>query len=288
MHCSESKSEDRYREWEEVAECPVCAATERDVVFAPDIARCGGCGTCYRSSRPTQAEIGRFYEGGVTYDWWKPEEAVRRRLWRRRAELVRRHQPGGRLLDVSTGDGHFLEVAREFGWRAEGTEFSRRAAALCRERGFEVVIGAPGEIKAEAGGYDVVSLWHVLEHLPRPMEALRRAREWLRPGGVLVVAVPNETRALLGARLARRHPFGALHWGHEVHLTHFVPRTLRVALERAGFEPAEFGVDDVEVKPTRRTERRRRRQELLNRLTGWHWSAAMYAIARKPVRRDVV
>lgn len=271
-----------YREFEDVPTCPVCGSASRRGVFGPGLVLCANCRTCYRSSRPTQAEIGRFYESGMTYGWWKEEETIRRRLWLRRAELLWRHRPGGRLLDVSTGDGHFLEVARERGWQAEGTEFSRHAAELCAERGFTVRIGAPDAVEAEAGAYDVVSLWHVLEHLPRPMEALVRAREWLRPGGVLVVAVPNETRAFWRSRRTGRHPFGPLEWGHEVHLVHFVPGTLRTALVRAGFEVAEFGVDDVEVRPTRRTDRCRRWQECLNRLTGWHYSTAMYAIARKP------
>lgn len=197
-------------------------------------------------------------------------------------QLIQRHAPPGRLLDISTGDAHFLQVARDAGFEVTGTEFSEHAADLCRKRGFDVHVGA-FEGLPDSCPFDVITLWHVLEHLPHPGQALLRIGRLLGPGGICVIAVPNEDHSLFfPPKSARANPFGELLWGHEVHLVYFQLATLRQALLRSGFEILECGVDDVEILPDWKTKVAHVYQQSLYRLCGWHYSKAMYFIARKP------
>jgi ubiquinone/menaquinone biosynthesis C-methylase UbiE len=139
----------------------------------------------------------------------------------------------GRLLDVGSGKGHFLDAARRAGWTVTGLEYSEAAAKEGRRRyGVDTIIGDWASAPLE-GPYDVISMWHVLEHLDDPREALRRARALIAPDGLLVVSVPNS--ASLQARLFRGTWF---HLDLPRHLYHFTPRALRQLVESAGFEVA--------------------------------------------------
>ena len=142
---------------------------------------------------------------------------------RRRLRLL--GEPRGRLLDVGAGRGRFVASARAAGWDASGLEpFPRGAAPFVDAIALE---------DATYEELDAITLWHVLEHLDDPAAALARLRGWLRPGGTLVVGVPNLDS--LQARL------GGPRWFHldlPRHRTHFTARGLHAALSRAGFEPA--------------------------------------------------
>jgi hypothetical protein len=192
------------------------------------------------------------------------------------------------LLDIGTGDGEFLDVARAAGYDVVGTEPSATGAGLASARGHDVRTGTLEEIDFGDRRFDLVTVWHVLEHVSRPGNFLLRAHRLLRPGGLLFVAVPNEEWILLPRRLrwySSRHPLPRLVTGEEIHLTHFQPPTLKGALCRAGFEPIGFGVDDVDLIRTTRTWLKRVVNRGLSAVIGWHLSTAMYAIVRKPVER---
>lgn len=139
--------------------------------------------------------------------------------------------PGpGRLLDVGCGNGDFLARMHASSYEVEGLEPDPVASAVARGRGFRVTTGplAPGTFPANS--FDVVTLSHVLEHLPDPVATLRVCRAVLRPGGRVVVVTPNARS--LGVRT-----FGP-HWrGWEVprHLLIFTPTALAEAARHAGF-----------------------------------------------------
>lgn len=127
--------------------------------------------------------------------------------------------------------------------------------------------------------------WHVLEHLLDPLATLRRIRELLTPGGLLVLAVPNENWALLKVRLGLRAPSTVSEdgeRGHELHLLQFVPPTLKGTVVRGGFDVVDFGVDDVDANWTLRSRSIHAFQKGLCHLTGWHFAPAMYVVARRP------
>lgn len=268
-----------FREFESVDECPLCGSRASRARFPPDVRACDACGLLYRTPRPTQREILRSYDAGITYARWQEELAVREGLWRKRLHRIATHQPSGTLLDIGTGDGFFLPLAATR-YAVRCTEISATGADYARRRGFEPYVGDFLDLEVADASLDVVTLWHVLEHVPSPGRLLRKVRAALKPGGIVAIAVPNERRALL-LRARKKRPLGSIDWGEEIHLTHFVPRTLRRFVESLGFRTLEFGVDDVHVERPIATRVGFHAQRLLCAVTRWHFGKAMYLIARR-------
>jgi SAM-dependent methyltransferase len=151
---------------------------------------------------------------------------------RRLSLLASLRPPPARLLDVGAGRGRFLVSARAAGYEASGLEPSPRRAAAAAGLGLPVVRAPVEDAPFAEGSFDAVSVWHVLEHLDDPEEALRRVARWLVAGGALLVGVPN--LASLQARL------GGPRWFHldvPRHRVHFTERGLGCLLDRAGFDP---------------------------------------------------
>jgi 2-polyprenyl-3-methyl-5-hydroxy-6-metoxy-1,4-benzoquinol methylase len=169
---------------------------------------------------PIQAGIGWFRRGRARHAlrFLKPASAGSRRA-----------------LDIGCGDGEFLGVLQQLGWECHGTELTEVTARRASEvGGLRLRTGTLASDAYEPGHFDVVSLWHVLEHLPDPDRTLRDCARWLRDDGLLLLAVPNldswQARLFRGAWFHLDPPF---------HLHHFAPRSLARALAGAGFEVVE-------------------------------------------------
>ncbi len=139
-------------------------------------------------------------------------------------------RPGGTLLDVGCGSGEWLASMRRLGWQVDGVDFDERAVRQARASGLAIGLG---DVEAQAyadGRFDVVTLNHVVEHLPDALATLRECRRVLRPGGTLVVCTPN------GASLGHA-VFGADWRGLEPprHLQLYGPQSLAALLAAAGF-----------------------------------------------------
>jgi SAM-dependent methyltransferase len=198
--------------------CPLCGRRSRRDPPQPGSrpVRCAACSLVYVDPVPPEAIAPEAYGAGYYEPWQGAEEKPRRGMWRRRLRLLEHHLPGaggGRtLLDVGCGDGLFLEVARGAGWNGDGIEFSpegaRRAAARL---GRPVAVGNLAASSLLQGPYDVVTLWHVLEHLEHPARMLEAVHRRLRRGGLLAVAVPNLSNLPMRAayRLARGRRCGS-------------------------------------------------------------------------------
>ena len=146
-------------------------------------------------------------------------------------KLLHKHAPRGRLLEIGSGFGFFLEAARRDGYQAEGLEISEWAAEQSRKQfGLNVRTGAIDDFDPAGATYDVVALFHVLEHLPDPLGALRRIKGWLNPGGAILVEVPN-----CASDDAKGYGPDWKGWQPKYHLSHFTPETLNRTLKEAGF-----------------------------------------------------
>lgn len=229
----------------EVVVCPLCGPSRTRTLFvardrllggpgAFPVIRCLSCGLVFLNPRPTAAALGAYYPDAYYPLDADPDPAalaVAGGLAARVAGQVERNgHSAPSVLDIGCGTGLFLREARERGWTVEGIELSRSAVAYARERfGLPVRQGALDEIALPDAAFDVITMWHVLEHLPDPLAALRQAARALRPGGLLLLAVPN-----IGSLEARL--FGRRWYSLDAprHLYHFSPETLRALLERAG------------------------------------------------------
>lgn len=135
----------------------------------------------------------------------------------------------GRYLDVGCGSGGALAVAKALGWRVAGIEVDPDAAEKARRFSDEIHRGDILAAPFGAASFDVVSAFHVLEHVPNPVAVVRRMLEWLAPGGQVIIEVPNAGG--LGASL-----FGRAWSGLELprHLCQFTPESLGRVVEQAG------------------------------------------------------
>jgi 2-polyprenyl-3-methyl-5-hydroxy-6-metoxy-1,4-benzoquinol methylase len=164
---------------------------------------------------------------------------------RKRLVEIERRVGKGRLLDVGCGLGIFVKHAVEQGWDAAGLETSAWAAKEGRSRNHVVIHQA--ELAAAPivpGSLDVVHSHHVIEHVLDPVGTMVVARKLLRPGGILVIEVPQELRYPLSDRvfralhpdLYRTEPPAVTH-----HITFFTVDGLRSAARRAGFSVERIG-----------------------------------------------
>jgi SAM-dependent methyltransferase len=195
--------------------------------------RCTACGGAETAGEPSP----ELYETGVyaakTTRLGALVEAVRRAYERQKLALLRRSAPPpARVLEAGAGQGRFVIMARAAGYEAEGFEPSKAGVEIARGRGVELERASLEDAELEPASFDAVVLWHVLEHLEDPDAALDRARGWLRPGGTLLLGVPNI--AGLQARI------GGPRWLHldvPRHRHHFTPAGIDALLERHGLEP---------------------------------------------------
>ena len=142
-------------------------------------------------------------------------------------------RPPGRFLDVGCGTGEVLAAAGRAGWDAVGVELVETSVEHCRANGLDVRHGRLEETDLPTSSFDVVAAFHVLEHLTDEPEFLRLLIRYVRPGGHVVVEVPNwdsSFRTGHGERWPHLRPLE--------HLAHHTPETLAATLRRAGLDPA--------------------------------------------------
>lgn len=199
---------------------------------------CPACGLGHTTPQPR--DLGAYY--GKAY-YGNRHSFTKRLCMRRRAQLLDQAAGGkrGRLLDIGCGDGSFLREAQSHGWSPTGTELGGNPA-----RTLEGDIPLFAEVREAARGqrFDAVTMWHSLEHFRDVRAAIADARQALRPGGTLIVAVPDAGG--LQARL-----FGP-QWFHldvPRHLFHFTQAALtrllvqeRLTIESWGHQEAELDV----------------------------------------------
>jgi SAM-dependent methyltransferase len=190
-----------------------------------DLFACVECGALQQPSLPSGDDLHALYRE-MRDDAYLIEEAGRRATARRLLDLIARHVPAGRLLDVGCGHGLLLDEARRRGFEASGIELSRAAAAYARGvLGLDV---AEVPLEDVSGRYDAIVLADFIEHLDDPAGALRDCAELLADGGVLCVVTPDP--ASVTARLA-----GSRWWGLVPAHTCLLPRrTLRELVAATG------------------------------------------------------
>jgi 2-polyprenyl-3-methyl-5-hydroxy-6-metoxy-1,4-benzoquinol methylase len=252
-----------HTQMEVVEACCVCQSAEIQQIDPEcNLCRCPRCGYLFDSPRPSQEKIIEFYSRSGKYDSWLRESDARDHLWKRRLKMVLRHRSEGNLLDIGAGIGQFLHHARPYFADVAGTEISSSAARVARERyGLEIGIGAVEDLNLPDSFFDNITLFHLLEHVPDPAALARKCHRLLKPGGCLVIAVPNDVLAWgsavkrfgrkMGMKSFRKFSrvLGIAKAGSskEIHLSHFTPAVLRTLIKNAGFEVLEEGLDPYYV-----------------------------------------
>ena len=194
---------------------------------------CRRCGLVYSDPRPNAGEIRDYYERQYRVDYKATVQPKPQHVYRGgkvAVERFRRLPPifkrGCRVLDFGAGGGEFVFVMRAMGYEVSGFEPTAEFARFASETlGLPVVHGFYQEIQIEPGSIDLVTAYHVMEHLESPYDALRRVRDWLRPDGHLLVEVPNVETVCQWPRSRF----------HRAHLYNFSPAALEMAGRKAGY-----------------------------------------------------
>jgi len=238
----------------EVPLCPVCGVSSTGIEVGTrgrfdmnvrNIA-CDHCALVYQSPRPTREAMAEYYAAGyrehyekVGYkttagadvkfgdDTFDATKEKWHEVQAKNARILGETKPGDRVLEIGCRHGRTLSLMKaEVEIEAHGIEPGRDEAEKARNSGISCFVGPieeydPGELR-----FDQIQSFHVLEHLHDPLAALVRMRDWLKPGGRMVIEVPNVYQ-----------PYGFLqeNFFQNAHLTNFSESTLRVLLVRAGY-----------------------------------------------------
>jgi SAM-dependent methyltransferase len=221
--------------------CAVCGAFEARPRYALEglaarIVVCTGCGTGRLDPLPEEAELASFYPAAYYGDegakFQGPIEWAVRAVGARHVRfLARSLAPGARVLDIGCGRGVTLAALADRGFEAHGVERSADAARGADPRAEIRVAATLEEAAYPVGSFDAALLWHVLEHLREPDRTLAETHRVLRPGGRLLVAVPN-----FSSWQARWAGPAWFHLDPPRHLHHFPLAALTRLVERSGFE----------------------------------------------------
>ncbi|MCF2491646.1 class I SAM-dependent methyltransferase [Dyadobacter sp. CY347] len=236
---------------ETLQKCPVCEKSSfNNYLNVEDytvshkeftIQQCNACYFLFTNPRPSEAEIGAYYQSEDYISHHDEEKtnliskaytAVRNRTIKQKVELIDSFYPSkGNMLDVGCGTGVFLTAMAKDGWRISGTEPDPGARTLAQKRaGADIyeTINA-GELTYQT--FDIITMWHVLEHVHLLNETIEWLYKHLSPNGKILIAVPNP------------QSFDAVKYGrfwaaYDVprHLYHFTKGTMKTLLHKHNLE----------------------------------------------------
>ena len=183
--------------------------------------------------QPSLENLGKYYESEDYISHTDNKRSLFEKLYhfiksialKNKLNLINSLQPNkGRLLDIGAGTGEFLSVAKNDGWQTIGVEPSDRAKSIAKSKGVSFV-EETGEL--ENHSFDVISMWHVLEHVPDLDKQIKELKRLLKPNGTLIIAVPNFKS------------FDAKHYGKfwaaydvPIHFWHFSKTAIQLLFEK--------------------------------------------------------
>jgi 2-polyprenyl-3-methyl-5-hydroxy-6-metoxy-1,4-benzoquinol methylase len=214
---------------------------DRGVDAEAIIDRCDGCGLLRTRQENQPSPQGLYEDRSISLEASHAKALqFRSRQVYSDDELNFLGPPPGRLLDVGCSTGYFLAKAKEAGWDAVGTEIDCKAADIARTQfNLDVRCGSVQSLSFSDREFDAITLWGVLEHLPEPVADLRHLAQLSKPGGVIIVAVPNVRS--LNCAVSRISHHGWDMFLEPGHLHHFSIETLTQLAARAGLRAVSWG-----------------------------------------------
>lgn len=228
--------------------CNICHATEMVQLYEKGglpISQCANCGLIQANPRLPQEEIWKRYSPTYFWDEYMPAHQAANGeyvapLHRHRnlplLNLLRPFRQNKQLLEVGCAAGFMLKVAEEEGWQTTGVELMAPAVKYANETlGLNVLKGTLDDASFAENSFDAIALVETVEHLLDPTAVLQKAHALLRPGGAVLIAVPNQN-SLIGSWYGNN-------WSvlsPAEHLYYFTDSTMEKLLRKIGFSKVEF------------------------------------------------
>ena len=182
--------------------CILCGSKKRRLIYSQDqysVYKCEDCSLGTLNPQPGEAELTALYQQEYFQSHYNNElvpgsrEMEKRLLQEKhRLRFFRKYKNKGKVLDIGCGRGYFLLACREHGYQVEGIDISADVANYVRSNlKIDVHVGKVSNIMLPEKTFDVITLWHSLEHTDDPNIYIHNARKWLKDEGVLVIDVPN-------------------------------------------------------------------------------------------------
>lgn len=238
----------------ETVKCNICGSDSYKIIIRPSnkisgdelavfrgikgtqqIVRCNNCGLVYVNPRLNP----KFFIQKYTNDdnsIYLDNVNDRRDSFKESLKFIETYYPKkGKILDIGTAAGVFLEAAKNSGWKTYGVELNKLSTIFANKKyGVNVKQGILQEIKFKDNFFDVVTMWDVLEHIPDPDKELKEIFRILKPGGILVINFPD-----FGSLIARI--FGSKWWFvFSVHLFYFDRNSMTKILKKNKFKNYRF------------------------------------------------
>ena len=230
-------------EWLECITCRDERLIKRLKSFEGSLAKCTECGLIFRNPKPSYETIKEYYKDDYSNIFLEEQtKNYRKGIFRHFLAPSIKDKGEGRLLDVGSGYGIFLSLAKDLGWEVYGIELSEDACQFARKNfGLNVFCGDLKEASFPKDHFDVVTLWNVLDHTTNPLEQLLEIKQILKDNGLLFIRLPNFL--FQGKSRCIGEAFDRLFFGHTnlsrkisvSHLYAFTPSSIANLLERAGF-----------------------------------------------------
>ena len=201
-----------------------------------NLVKCKNCNLVYINPRPKQDEIGRFYNRNYYNTGSRIKIYIEKIITRYfnflRKKLISRYKQAGKILDIGCGAGNFLSSFNPDRWDLFGVEPNKEGYSLSvnKVRG-KIYNDNLSNCKLINNYFDVITMWHVFEHLYCPNEQLQEIHRILKNEGMLIIAVPNIKS--IGFKLGKAQYF---HLDCPRHLFHYSPATLMKMLNKNGFQ----------------------------------------------------
>lgn len=217
-------------------DCILCGSSTRELLIEKDswqVYRCTNCGLGFLDPMPSEEEMKYLY--GKEYFARSYDEGVepntlefKKRLSQEthRVRFLRGFKRRGRILDIGCGNGYFFAACRDKGYEVQGLDISEWASEFAVKRlGIPVITAEIDSVGIPSDSYDIISMWHFLEHTRNPRMTISKVLSWLKSDGILIIDVPNYEST--DARINWEEWVG---WQLPYRLYHFTPGSLEMLL----------------------------------------------------------
>jgi SAM-dependent methyltransferase len=218
--------------------CILCGTDASLHLLYPGILKCPSCGFVFADAHLSADELRKLYQQkyffGDEYLNYLEDKTYLQKNFKARIQTLRKFSSSGRLFEIGSAYGFFLELARKY-WKSEGCDISEPACEYARQNGANAQWGDFLALNVKESSYDVVALWDTIEHLARPDLYIEKAAKVLKSGGVLC-ATTGDIGSLM-ARI-RRHRWRLIH--PPTHLYYFDRISMERLLSKNGLEVVHF------------------------------------------------